>query len=54
MTNIKNRADVILISGHWLGADAWQAVAEELENLGHRVMALTLPGLEPNDPRRLY
>jgi pimeloyl-ACP methyl ester carboxylesterase len=38
-------AHVILVPGFWLGAWAWEAVAEDLRARGHRVDALTLPGL---------
>ncbi|GEK80106.1 alpha/beta fold hydrolase [Agrococcus baldri] len=40
-------ARIILVPGFWLGAWAWDAVAERLRALGHDVTALTLPGLEP-------
>ena len=36
--------DMILIPGLWLDASAWDAVVPELEALGHRPAALTLPG----------
>ena len=42
MTN----APIILVPGFWLGAWAWDEVADRLRNDGHRVTALTLPGLE--------
>jgi pimeloyl-ACP methyl ester carboxylesterase len=37
---------VILVPGYWLGAWAWDAVAERLRAAGHPVTAVTLPGLE--------
>lgn len=37
---------LVLVPGFWLGAWAWEAVAEDLRARGHRVDALTLPGLE--------
>jgi pimeloyl-ACP methyl ester carboxylesterase len=37
---------VILVPGYWLGAWAWDAVAERLRAVGHPVTAVTLPGLE--------
>ncbi|AMB59195.1 alpha/beta fold hydrolase [Microterricola viridarii] len=43
---------IILVPGHWLGAWAWDAVASELRARGHAVTALTLPGLDPDDPER--
>ena len=39
-------APVILVPGFWLGAWAWEEVAELLRADGHEVTALTLPGLE--------
>lgn len=39
-------APIILVPGFWLGAWAWQQVAERLRTHGHEVTALTLPGLE--------
>ena len=37
--------DVILIPGFWLNAASWDGVVPALEAAGHRVRALTLPGL---------
>jgi pimeloyl-ACP methyl ester carboxylesterase len=39
-------APIILVPGFWLGAWAWDEVAETLRADGHNVTALTLPGLE--------
>ncbi len=39
-------APIILVPGFWLGAWAWDEVAEDLRNRGHDVRALTLPGLD--------
>ncbi|RAG85709.1 alpha/beta hydrolase [Streptacidiphilus pinicola] len=36
--------DILLIGGLWLDGTAWDAVLPELEALGHRPRALTLPG----------
>ncbi len=36
--------DIVLIAGMWLDATAWEDVVPELERLGHRPVALTLPG----------
>lgn len=38
--------DIILIPGLWLNASSWDAVVPHLEAAGHRVRALTLPGME--------
>jgi pimeloyl-ACP methyl ester carboxylesterase len=40
-------APIILVPGFWLGAWAWDEVAETLRADGHDVTAMTLPGLEP-------
>jgi pimeloyl-ACP methyl ester carboxylesterase len=42
----KNAAPIILVPGFWLGAWAWDEVAERLKNDGFEVTPLTLPGLE--------
>jgi pimeloyl-ACP methyl ester carboxylesterase len=39
-------APIILVPGFWLGAWAWDEVAERLRADGHDVTAVTLPGLE--------
>lgn len=36
--------DILLIAGLWLDGSAWDDVVPELESLGHRPVALTLPG----------
>lgn len=38
--------DIILIPGFWLDGSSWDEVAPALELAGHRVHALTLPGME--------
>ncbi len=43
---------IVLVPGYWLGAWAWDAVAADLRRRGHHVTALTLPGLDPDDPHR--
>ena len=48
MTN----APIILVPGWWLGAWAWDEVADALRADGHDVTALTLPGLESVDADR--
>jgi len=45
-------APVILVPGFWLGAWAWNEVADGLRADGHDVTALTLPGLESADADR--
>jgi pimeloyl-ACP methyl ester carboxylesterase len=44
--------DLILIAGFWLDASSWDEVIPDLERAGHRVRALTLPGLESRDADR--
>ncbi|MGR0319344.1 alpha/beta fold hydrolase [Agromyces sp. ZXT2-3] len=44
--------DVILIPGFWLDASSWNEVTPALEEAGHRVRAVTLPGLERPDAAR--
>ncbi|WP_280263429.1 alpha/beta fold hydrolase [Nocardia wallacei] len=46
-------ARILLVPGFWLGAWAWDEVAEGLRQRGNEVHALTLPGLDPDDPDRL-
>lgn len=46
------RAPIILVPGFWLGAWAWDEVAEELRSRGRDVTALTLPGLASMDDDR--
>jgi pimeloyl-ACP methyl ester carboxylesterase len=36
--------DIVLIAGLWLDGSAWDEVLPELEALGHRGIAVTLPG----------
>lgn len=44
--------NVILIPGLWLDGSSWDKVAPVLEDAGHRVHALTLPGMESKDADR--
>jgi pimeloyl-ACP methyl ester carboxylesterase len=44
--------DLILIPGFWLDGASWDEVTPALERAGHRVRALTLPGLESSDADR--
>ena len=43
---------IVLVPGHWLGAWAWDEVLAHLRTAGLRAVALTLPGLDDQDPRR--
>ena len=47
-----NTTPIILVPGFWIGAWAWDQVAEALRAAGHDVTALTLPGLESVDADR--
>ncbi|MFC4224345.1 alpha/beta fold hydrolase [Lysinibacter cavernae] len=53
MTTHTNEPTIILIPGHWLGAWAWDEVAEYLTAAGRQAVALTLPGLDEGDPERM-
>jgi pimeloyl-ACP methyl ester carboxylesterase len=44
--------EIILIPGFWLDGSSWGEIAPTLEQAGHRVRALTLPGLESADADR--
>ena len=46
--------DILLIAGMWLDATAWREVVPELERLGHRPVALTLPGQGDGDAGATY
>ncbi|MBF4635880.1 alpha/beta hydrolase [Agreia pratensis] len=52
MTVLKNRPTIVLIAGHWLGAWAWDDVLEHLDPTRSRAIAITLPGLDEDDPSR--
>lgn len=43
---------LILVPGHWLGAWAWDEVRVELAAVGLDAHAVTLPGMDPDDPHR--
>jgi pimeloyl-ACP methyl ester carboxylesterase len=45
-------APIVLVPGFWLGAWAWDEVADALRADGHHVTALTLPGLDSADADR--
>ena len=44
--------DIILIPGFWLDGSSWDDVVPALERAGHRIHALTLPGMESPDADR--
>jgi pimeloyl-ACP methyl ester carboxylesterase len=44
--------ETILIPGFWLNGDSWDGVVPALQAAGHRVRALTLPGLASIDDDR--
>jgi hypothetical protein len=44
--------DIILIPGFWLDASSWDGIVPPLREEGHRVRALTLPGMESKDADR--
>lgn len=45
MTDSRLLRTFVLVPGAWLGGWSWQPVARLLAERGHRVLALTLPGL---------
>lgn len=46
------KSPIVLIAGHWLGAWAWDEVLEHLAAGNTTATALTVPGLDPEDPSR--
>ncbi len=44
--------DIVLVPGLWLDSSTWDAVVPPLEQAGHRVTALTLPGMGSRDADR--
>lgn len=52
MTTTTSRPSIILVAGHWLGAWAWEEVLEHLNSDHLRAIAITLPGLDGEDPAR--
>jgi pimeloyl-ACP methyl ester carboxylesterase len=52
MTTTTSSPTIILIAGHWLGAWAWDEVLGHLETDNSRAIAMTLPGLDGDDPDR--
>ncbi|MCQ1948590.1 alpha/beta fold hydrolase [Arthrobacter sp. zg-Y859] len=52
MTTTTSSPSIILIAGHWLGAWAWDEVLDHLNTDNPRAIAMTLPGLDGDDPER--
>jgi pimeloyl-ACP methyl ester carboxylesterase len=52
MTTTPSSPSILLIAGHWLGAWAWDDVLDHLKTDQSRAIALTLPGLDGDDPER--
>lgn len=52
MTRTESDPTIVLIPGHWLGAWAWEEVLAQLGTRALAAQAMTLPGLDPSDPRR--
>ncbi|QEW03924.1 alpha/beta fold hydrolase [Microbacterium lushaniae] len=52
MTSTTSSPTIILIAGHWLGAWAWDDVLEHLNTDHSGAIAMTLPGLDGDDPER--
>ncbi|GGF02900.1 alpha/beta fold hydrolase [Mycetocola zhadangensis] len=52
MTTITRSSPIILIAGHWLGAWAWDDVLKHLTADQPGAIAMTLPGLDGDDPGR--
>lgn len=52
MTQKTGNPTILLIAGHWLGAWAWDEVLEHLGSVGSHAVAMTLPGLDADDPER--
>lgn len=44
--------DIVLVPGLWLHGSSWDGVTAVLGHAGHRVQALTLPGMESQDADR--
>lgn len=52
MTTTTSSPTILLIAGHWLGAWAWDEVLEHLNTDHSHAIAMTLPGLDGDDPER--
>jgi pimeloyl-ACP methyl ester carboxylesterase len=44
--------DIILIPGLWLDGSSWEPIVPKLEQAGHRVHPITLPGMEAQEADR--
>ena len=53
MTTTTSSPTILLIAGHWLGAWAWDDVLDHLTTDHSRAVAMTLPGLDGDDPDRV-
>lgn len=53
MTTTTSSPTIVLIAGHWLGAWAWDDVLDHLNAHRSRAVAMTLPGLDGDDPGRM-
>lgn len=53
MTTTTSSPTIILIAGHWLGAWAWDEVLDHLRIDQSRAVAITLAGLDGEDPQRV-
>jgi pimeloyl-ACP methyl ester carboxylesterase len=52
MTTTSSTPTILLIAGHWLGAWAWDEVLDHLNTDRSQATAMTLPGLDGDDPAR--
>lgn len=52
MTRTTSTPTILFIAGHWLGAWAWDEVLPHLNGDDTRASAMTLPGLDADDPDR--
>jgi pimeloyl-ACP methyl ester carboxylesterase len=52
MTTLDGSPAIVLVASHWLGAWAWDEVLAHLDSRRVRARAVTLPGLDPEDPAR--
>jgi len=52
VVHVARALDVILIPGLWLDGSSWRHVVPVLEQAGHRVHPMTLPGMESRDADR--
>lgn len=52
MTTTASKSIIVLVPGHWLGAWAWDDVLSHLKTDHPSATAVTLPGLDPDDPDR--